>query len=115
VTERSERPWGTYAVLLDAENYKVKTITVKPGRRLSYQRHQYRAEHWYIVSGEGVVTLDGTERGVRAGDTVEVTLRMAHRIGNTGEDDLTFVEVQTGTYFGEDDIERLSDDYGRAG
>ncbi|WP_280184248.1 phosphomannose isomerase type II C-terminal cupin domain [Nocardia cyriacigeorgica] len=102
MTERSERPWGTYDVLLDAENYKVKTITVSPGQRLSYQRHQHRAEHWFVVAGEGIIILDGAEQKVRAGDSVDIKRAMAHRISNTGAVDLTFVEVQTGTYFGED-------------
>ncbi len=115
MTEHSERPWGGYTVLAEAGDYKVKTIEVHPGQRLSYQRHSRRAEHWFVVRGEGVVTLDGTDIKVTRGDTVDVALGAAHRIRNTGTGPLVFVEVQHGDYFGEDDIVRLDDDYGRAG
>ena len=113
VTEHTERPWGGYTVLAEAGDFKVKTIEVHPGQRLSYQRHSRRAEHWFVVRGEGVVTLDGTDIKVRRGNTVNVGLGAAHRIRNTGPDPLVFVEVQHGDYFGEDDIVRLEDDYGR--
>ncbi len=113
--EFSVRPWGTYLVLSDdATDHKVKQITVNPGQRLSYQRHAQRAEHWFVVSGEGVVTLDGADRSLVAGDSVNIGVGVAHRIANPGAVPVVFVEVQTGTYFGEDDIVRLDDDYGRA-
>ena len=116
VDDRHEtRPWGEYFVLEDAPTHKVKRIVVHPGRRLSYQRHEKRAEHWVVVAGTGVVTLDGEDRQLAPGDTVEVPEEAAHRIACTGDRDLEFVEVQTGIYFGEDDIERLDDDYGRVG
>jgi mannose-6-phosphate isomerase len=115
VTEHTERPWGGYTVLAEAGDFKVKTIEVHPGQRLSYQRHSRRAEHWFVVRGQGVVTLDGQEIDVRRGDTVDVALGAAHRIRNTGTGPLVFVEVQHGDYFGEDDIVRLDDDYGRVG
>jgi len=108
------RPWGAYEVLSDAADCKVKRITVDPGQRLSYQRHAQRSEHWFVVSGVGIVTLDDTRRAVGPGDAVDVPVHTAHRIRNDGREPLVFVEVQTGAYFGEDDIERLSDDYGRA-
>ena len=111
--EHDERPWGSYTVLEDADDHKVKEITVRPGKRLSYQRHAKRAEHWFVVRGEGVVVLDGTEHPVAAGTAVDVGTGVAHRIANTGEGDLVFVEVQHGSYFGEDDIVRLEDDFGR--
>ena len=111
--EYSERPWGSYTVLAEADTYKVKTIEVHPGQRLSYQRHAHRSEHWFVVEGQGAVTLDGTESSVKRGDTVDVAVGVAHRIHNTGEEPLVFVEVQHGDYFGEDDIVRLDDDYGR--
>ncbi len=88
---------------------------VNPGRRLSYQRHARRSEHWFVVAGSGLVTLDGCTSAVTAGQAVDVGLGAAHRIENTGPDDLVFIEVQHGDYFGEDDIVRLEDDYGRAG
>ena len=114
VTEHSERPWGTFTVLAEAEDFKLKTIEVHPGQRLSYQRHARRSEHWFVTRGEGVVTLDGNNVDVRRGDTVDVPLGAAHRIHNTGNAPLVFVEVQHGDYFGEDDIVRLDDDYGRS-
>jgi mannose-6-phosphate isomerase len=109
-----ERPWGRFEVLVETDTYKVKRITVSPGARLSYQRHERRSEHWVVVQGAGAVTLDGSERPVHVGTTVEVPMGTAHRIRNDGTVPLVFVEVQTGEYFGEDDIERLADDYGRA-
>ena len=108
-----ERPWGSFTTLQDMSSHKVKEIVVKSGQRISYQSHQKRAEHWYIVRGDGVVTLNGDDRQVSAGDSVEVELGAKHRIANKGESDLIFIEVQTGMYFGEDDIERFEDDYGR--
>ncbi len=116
MTEHSERPWGSYTVLAEAgdSGFKVKTIEVHPGQRLSYQRHARRAEHWFVVAGEGVVTLDGESVKVRRGDAVDIQLGVAHRIQNTGTTPLVFVEVQHGDYFDEDDIVRLDDDYGRA-
>ncbi len=107
------RPWGHYEELSEGAAHKVKSITVKPGGRLSYQRHEHRAEHWFVVAGEGVVTLEGVERPVSPGVAVDVPVRAAHRIENTGEAELVFIEVQRGGYLGEDDITRLEDDYGR--
>ena len=112
--DQSERPWGRYAVLHSAEGYQIKEIEVKPGKRLSYQRHAHRAEHWFIVRGAGEVTLDGRSRPVGAGESVDVAMGGLHRISNTGTEPLVFIEVQTGAYLGEDDIERLEDDYGRS-
>ena len=114
VNEISARPWGSYRVVDEGAGHKVKRIVVRSGRRLSYQRHAHRAEHWFVVHGRGLVTLDGYNVGVGAGDTVEVATGMAHRIENVGSDDLVFIEVQHGESFGEDDIVRLEDDFGRA-
>jgi mannose-6-phosphate isomerase len=111
--EKSERPWGRYEVLQEAPNHKVKCIWVSPGKRLSYQRHQKRAEHWFIVAGHGEVTIDGATKPIKPGDTVEFGIGVLHRISNTGSEEIVFVEVQTGGYFGEDDIERVEDDFGR--
>jgi mannose-6-phosphate isomerase len=107
------RPWGGYEVLSDAPTHKVKRLTVEPGQRLSYQRHAHRSEHWFVVGGEGVVTLDGVEHLVAPGIAIDVPLGAAHRVASTGSEPLVFIEVQSGSYFGEDDIERLDDDYGR--
>jgi mannose-6-phosphate isomerase len=114
VTDRAERPWGAYTVLAEAGDFKVKTIEVQPGQRLSYQQHKRRSEHWFVVAGSGVVTLDGRDRQVQRGDAVDVPVGVAHRVHNTGPVPLVFVEVQHGDYFGEDDIVRLDDDYGRS-
>jgi mannose-6-phosphate isomerase len=107
------RPWGTYAVLDDGDDCKVKRITVDPGQRLSYQSHARRAEHWVVVRGTATVTLEGTEIVVGPGQAIDIPLQAAHRVANQGTDELVFVEVQLGDYFGEDDIVRYSDDYGR--
>ncbi len=111
--EHDERPWGSYTVLEDSAGHKVKNISVHPGRRLSYQVHERRAEHWFVVAGEGVVTLDGAQVEVRRGSAVDIPIRTAHRVENTGSEPLVFIEVQHGDYFGEDDIVRLEDDFGR--
>lgn len=107
------RPWGFYEVLSDEKDHKVKRITVYPGKRLSYQRHAHRAEHWFVVSGQGEVTLNGEKIPLRAQEAVDLPRHAWHRIQNTGAENLIFIEVQTGDYFGEDDIERVEDDYGR--
>ena len=107
------RPWGTYTVLSDGEDCKVKRLTVDPGQRLSYQSHAHRAEHWVVVSGVATVTLDGVDSTLQAGQSIDIPLGGAHRVGNHGTEELVFVEVQLGDYFGEDDIVRYSDDYGR--
>lgn len=113
--EHDQRPWGCYTVLDDSSTHKVKRIEVSPQRRLSYQRHKYRAEHWFIVQGAADVTLDGQVERLGPGDAIDIPRGSAHRIANSGSDDLIFIEVQHGDYFGEDDIERLEDDFGRSG
>jgi mannose-6-phosphate isomerase len=113
--EFDERPWGTYLVLDDAAaDHKVKRIVVDPGKRLSYQSHARRSEHWFVVSGTAKVTLDGVEHLVLAGESIDVPQGTAHRCENPGERPLVFIEVQFGSYFGEDDIVRYEDDFGRA-
>jgi mannose-6-phosphate isomerase len=111
--ETDHRPWGHYVVLADEPDHKVKRIVVEPGQRLSLQRHRRRAEHWYVVAGEAVVTLDDRDLPLGAGDAVDIGQGAWHRIRNPGTTPLVFVEVQRGDYFGEDDIERREDDYGR--
>jgi mannose-6-phosphate isomerase len=113
MADDSVRPWGRYFILEESPIHKVKRIEVQPGKRLSYQRHKFRAEHWLIVQGEGILTLDGERRPVKVGDSVDILIGQLHRIENTSNQELIFVEVQTGTYFGEDDIERVEDDFGR--
>lgn len=123
-----ERPWGKFEVLLDAEDCKVKRITVKKGQRLSYQSHEHRSETWTVVKGRAVVTLDGGDQVLEERETVYIPQGTKHRVSNATtvvrsgvtldtlkeeNSDLVFIEVQHGTYFGEDDIVRYEDDYNR--
>ncbi len=111
--QEDHRPWGYYRVLADEDTFKCKKIVVKNGKRLSLQRHKQRDEHWYVVSGTAVVTVDDKDVPLGAGQAIDIPRNALHRIANTGPDDLVFIEIQTGDYFGEDDIERLEDDFGR--
>jgi mannose-6-phosphate isomerase-like protein (cupin superfamily) len=106
-----QRPWGFYEVLSDAIDHKVKRITVHPGKRLSLQRHKHRSEHWFIVEGMAHIQIGNEEFTAVSGDSVDISTEELHRI--EAVDRVVFIEVQTGGYFGEDDIERLEDDYGR--
>ena len=109
-----ERPWGKFIILDEGEGYKVKRIEVFPGKRLSYQKHAKRAEHWFIVAGQARVTLNDELIDLSAGDAIDIAVGAAHRVENPGETETcVFIETQTGTYFGEDDIVRLEDDFGR--
>ena len=108
-----ERPWGSFTVLDEGENYKVKRIEVLPQKRLSYQKHAHRSEHWMVVAGAAKVTLDGVEITVATGGTIDIPIGAAHRIENVGSVRLVFIEIQRGSYLGEDDIQRLQDDFGR--
>lgn len=108
-----ERPWGSFTVLDEGADYKVKRIEVLPGKRLSYQRHAQRAEHWMVVAGTARVTLDDSEITLAAGEVVDIAVGSAHRVENPGAETLVFIEIQRGPYLGEDDIVRLSDDFGR--
>lgn len=112
--QASATPWGTWEVLLEEPNYKIKRIVVLPGKRLSYQKHAKRQEHWFIVSGTALVLLDGANCSLAAGESIDIPLGAAHRIANEGKIPVIFIEVQMGSYLGEDDIVRLEDDYGRA-
>ena len=107
------RPWGYYQVLLDEEHFKVKRIVVYPGKRLSLQRHQHRAEHWYILSGKATVQTGDREVLMGIGESVDIPEKTLHRLQNPGKENLMIIEVQKGDYCGEDDIERFEDDYGR--
>ncbi|MCU1363350.1 MAG: glycosyltransferase [Acidimicrobiaceae bacterium] len=113
--EYDERPWGSFTVLDDELfDHKVKRIVVAPGKRLSYQRHAQRAEHWFVVGGVATVILDGEEIELPEGQSIDIGLGQAHRCENRGTTPVVLIEVQHGTYFGEDDIVRLEDDFGRA-
>lgn len=110
---KSITPWGSWEVLEEGKDYKVKRLYIRPGHRLSYQKHEHRQETWMIAQGEALVVLNGKELRVRAGETIHIGKTDMHRIGNPGDSPLIFFEVQRGTYFGEDDIVRLEDDYKR--
>ena len=111
--DECSRPWGKYEILLSEKNYKVKKISVIPGGSLSYQYHLKRAEDWVIVQGKGRVTVDDNTFELEVGDSIHIPTLAKHRIQNTADCELVFIEVQTGEYFGEDDIVRLEDSYGR--
>lgn len=107
------RPWGTYEVLLDTDNCKVKRIVVQPNSRLSYQYHHKRSEVWTVVEGILTIVLDGEKLHRGPGQSVRIPQGSKHRAWNESTNPVTFIEVQTGTYFGEDDIVRIEDDYNR--
>lgn len=111
--EQDHRPWGYFCTLEDGLKHKVKKIVVNPGHRLSLQKHRHRKEHWFIVEGEAVVTRNDEEIALLMGEAIDIPQGALHRIKNPGERPLVFIEVQTGDYFGEDDIIRAEDDYGR--
>jgi len=108
------RPWGYYVVLADEPDHKVKRLVVYPGKRLSLQRHRHRSEHWFVLEGEAMVVQDDEEVRMLPGQSIEIPKGCWHRIRNPGMENLAIIEVQTGEYFGEEDIERKEDDFGRA-
>ena len=107
------RPWGEYEILLDEKDVKVKRIRVKPNSRLSYQYHHKRQEQWTVVSGNLTIVLDDEKVFRSPGESIKIPLGARHRAWNETDQDVVFIEVQTGTYFGEDDIVRIEDDYNR--
>ena len=111
--DMSHAPWGTWEVLCDTSYCKVKRITVKPGQRLSYQKHFKREELWTVVKGVATVVLNGKTSELVPGETVFIPQEALHRVGNQGEEDVVLIEIQRGSYFGEDDIVRIEDDYSR--
>ena len=108
-----EKPWGSYTNLIDESYTKVKKIVIKPGESPSYQYHFKRSEIWVVVNGTGACKIDDEEYEVTVGDVIHIEKEQKHQITNIGETDLVFIEVQLGEYFGEDDIVRLEDKYGR--
>jgi mannose-6-phosphate isomerase len=113
--DHEERPWGAFFILDEGVNFKVKRIEVLPGKRLSYQRHSRRSEHWFVTSGTAKVTLNDKEILLKTGESLDINVGDKHRVENPANETLIFIETQTGDYFGEDDIERFDDDFGRAG
>jgi len=107
-------PWGRWLVIQDETDFKVKRIDVFPGNKLSYQKHFKREEHWQVVRGKGKVTINGKEHFLDPGECINIDREALHRMENIGLETLIFIEVQRGEYFGEDDIVRIEDDYGRS-
>jgi len=108
------KPWGSYEVLLSDEKYKVKRLTIKPKQKLSYQYHDNRSEVWTVVKGKATIILDDEKVFRKYGETIRIPKGAKHRIINEDEiKSLQIIEVQHGTYFGEDDIVRLKDEYNR--
>ncbi|MCP4296738.1 MAG: mannose-1-phosphate guanylyltransferase/mannose-6-phosphate isomerase [Proteobacteria bacterium] len=113
IHQTAHRPWGTYTVLEAADNYKIKRIVVRPGARLSLQKHYHRNEHWIVAAGTGIVTIGKEEKLLRPNESTYIAMGEVHRLENAGKIDLVLIEVQMGDYLGEDDIIRLKDDFHR--
>lgn len=111
--DSEQRPWGAWHVIDVADGYKVKRITVTPGARLSLQTHEHRSEHWVVIRGTATCTVGDTVKTATAGESIDVPLGAKHRLANEGDEELVIIEVQLGSYTGEDDICRHEDDYGR--
>lgn len=114
VPQKEVRPWGFFEILSDLKEVKTKIIHVLPGEKLSYQSHQKRDELWVMLEGVGTVTLEGEQIQLKAGESLKILRGQKHRMSNLTDKSLRFFELQTGEYFGEDDIERFEDQYGRS-
>ena len=110
---KENRPWGAFHILAEDENYKIKKIIVNPGKRMSYQFHNKRSECWIIIQGTAKINLNDKIELFKKGDIIEIPIKAKHRVENINDSDLIFIEVQTGEYFGEDDIVRIEDDFNR--
>ena len=110
---KDERPWGKYEILCEEAGTKTKRIEVHPGKRFSLQKHEKRGEKWIIMTGKGTATVGTKEFAVGPGSFIDVPCGEIHRMHNTGDKPLVFIEVQFGDYLGEDDIVRFEDDFGR--
>jgi mannose-6-phosphate isomerase-like protein (cupin superfamily) len=110
---KESRPWGEFENILDIDLCKVKKITIKPGQSPSYQYHFKRSEVWVVLQGVGELRLNDEIFKIEKNKIIEIPTLAKHQIKNTGSEDLLFIEVQLGDYFGEDDIVRLEDNYGR--
>jgi mannose-6-phosphate isomerase len=108
-----QKPWGSYEVLLSSNEAKIKRIIVAPNQQLSYQYHNYRSEHWTILEGIAAVMIDDKSYILKKGNSIFIPQGAKHRVANRFNNELIFMEVQIGSYFGEDDIVRIADDYGR--
>jgi len=112
--DRAEKPWGFFETLMETSTSKVKLLYILPGEKLSLQKHKHRSETWYVIHGAAKVTKDNERFSMKTGDSVIIEKEQLHRLENSGDIPLQIIEVQTGSYFGEDDIIRLEDSYGRA-
>ena len=110
---KKDRPWGWYDVIDSDKRYKVKSIEVKPGEKLSLQMHHHRAEHWVVVEGTALTECDGKEKLLAENESTYIPVGSIHRLSNPGRIPLRIIEVQSGSYIAEDDIVRLEDIYGR--
>lgn len=113
MTEITTRPWGSYEVIKSSGNYKIKRIIVEPGHRLSLQSHKKRDEFWVIVNGNALIEIESSTYNLKYGESIKIKRNEKHRVKNISEDKLILIEIQTGEYFGEDDILRFEDDYNR--
>ncbi|MEL0280796.1 MAG: phosphomannose isomerase type II C-terminal cupin domain [Gammaproteobacteria bacterium] len=113
MNEISARPWGTYEVIMSSDSYKIKRIIVEPGQRLSLQSHEKRDEFWVVLNGNALVEIESHSYTLKYGESIQIKRNEKHRVKNISDDKLILIEVQTGEYFGEDDIQRFEDDYNR--
>jgi mannose-6-phosphate isomerase-like protein (cupin superfamily) len=111
---KEERPWGCFEILFEEASLKIKRIMIKPGKRLSLQCHEHRAENWVVIQGQALFTLDEKTFSLGPRQAVFIAEKAKHRMENSGQENLVFIEVQTGTYLGEDDIIRYQDDFNRS-
>jgi len=111
---KEDRPWGWYEIIDQGDRYKVKSIEVNPGQKLSLQKHYHRAEHWVVVEGTALVEVNGDEIVIYENQSSYIPISSLHRLSNPGKIPLRIIEVQSGSYLEEDDIERYDDDYGRS-
>ena len=113
ITYKEKRPWGWFEILHEESDLKIKRIMVEPGKRLSLQSHEKRSENWTIIKGRAIVTLDDREHSLSINQMIFIPRQARHRIENSGSSEMIFVEIQTGTYLGEDDLVRYQDDFNR--
>jgi mannose-6-phosphate isomerase len=111
--DRENRPWGSFYVIHEEEDYKLKRLEIDPNKRLSYQFHNKRSETWVIIRGSALITIDDITKPYDKGDTIVIPVGTKHRIENKDKETVVLIEIQTGSYFGEDDITRIEDDYNR--
>jgi mannose-6-phosphate isomerase-like protein (cupin superfamily) len=110
---RTDRPWGYYEILQTSPIFQIKKLVVYPGKRLSLQSHKFRSEHWFVISGSGSAEIESQKTNLTVGTSVDIKVGEKHRLSANSTEELTVIEVQTGTNFDEDDIKRYEDDFGR--